>query len=216
MDKIVAPSLLSANFGQLNDDIEMVNRSQADWFHCDIMDGLFVPNLSFGFPVVEQIKRLAKKPLDVHLMIVDPDRYLERFKEAGADILTVHIEACPHLHRTLQKIKALGMKAGIALNPHTAVSQLEEIVADADMVLIMSVNPGFGGQKFIENSYAKISRLREIADKKHHNLIIEVDGGVDTANAAKLYAAGANALVAGNAIFKANKPEEVIAQLKAL
>ncbi len=216
MDKIVAPSLLSANFGQLNDDIEMVNRSQADWFHCDIMDGLFVPNLSFGFPVVEQIKRLAKKPLDVHLMIVDPDRYLERFKEAGADILTVHIEACPHLHRTLQKIKALGMKAGIALNPHTAVSQLEEIVADADMVLIMSVNPGFGGQKFIENSYAKIARLREMADKKHHNLIIEVDGGVDTANAAKLYAAGANALVAGNAIFKANKPEEVIAQLKAL
>ncbi|HUW07293.1 MAG TPA: ribulose-phosphate 3-epimerase [Williamwhitmania sp.] len=214
MDTIVAPSLLSANFGNLKDDIEMVNRSQADWFHCDIMDGLFVPNLSYGFPIIEQIKRLAKKPLDVHLMIVDPDRYLERFKEAGADILTVHIEACTHLHRTLQKIKALGMKAGIALNPHTAVSQLEEIVTDADLVLIMSVNPGFGGQKFIENSYAKIARLREMAEQKHHSLIIEVDGGVDTANAARLHSAGANALVAGNAIFKAKNPEEVIAKLK--
>lgn len=214
MDTIVAPSLLSANFGNLNDDIEMVNRSQADWFHCDIMDGLFVPNLSYGFPIIEQIKRLAKKPLDVHLMIVDPDRYLERFKEAGADILTVHIEACTHLHRTLQKIKALGMKAGIALNPHTAVSQLEEIVTDADLVLIMSVNPGFGGQKFIENSYSKIARLREMAEQKHHPLIIEVDGGVDIANAARLRSAGANALVAGNAIFKAKNPEEVIAKLK--
>lgn len=214
MDTIVAPSLLSANFGNLNDDIEMVNRSQADWFHCDIMDGLFVPNLSYGFPIIEQIKRLAKKPLDVHLMIVDPDRYLERFKEAGADILTVHIEACTHLHRTLQKIKALGMKAGIALNPHTPVSQLEEIVTDADLVLIMSVNPGFGGQKFIENSYAKIARLREMAEQKHHSLIIEVDGGVDIANAARLHSAGANALVAGNAIFKAKSPEEVIAKLK--
>jgi ribulose-phosphate 3-epimerase len=214
MEKIVAPSLLSANFGQLNVDIEMVNRSQADWFHCDIMDGLFVPNLSYGFPIIEQIKRLAKKPLDVHLMIVDPDRYLERFKESGADILTVHIEACTHLHRTIQKIKALGMKAGIALNPHTAISQLEDIIIDADMVLIMSVNPGFGGQKFIENSYEKISRLREMAERKHHNLIIEVDGGVDFANAAKLRSIGANALVAGNAIFKAQNPEEAIAMLK--
>jgi len=214
MERIIAPSLLSADFGNLNRDIEMINRSSADWFHCDIMDGQFVPNLSFGFPIVELVKKHAQKPLDVHLMIVEPDRYLERFKEAGADILTVHLEACTHLHRTLQRIKSLGMKAGIALNPHTAVSLLEEIVTEADMVLIMSVNPGFGGQKFIENSYAKISRLREMADRKNHTLIIQVDGGVDLSNAAKLYHAGANALVAGNAVFKAGKPEEVIAGLK--
>lgn len=192
----------------------MINRSQADWFHCDIMDGQFVPNLSFGFPIVEQVKKMAQKPLDVHLMIVEPDRYLDRFKEAGADILTVHYEACPHLHRTLQRIKLLGMKAGISLNPHTSVSLLDDIVAEADVVLIMSVNPGFGGQKFIENSYSKISRLREMAEKKNPNLIIQVDGGVDLSNAAKLFAAGANALVAGNAVFKANNPEEVIAGLK--
>jgi len=214
MERIIAPSLLSADFGNLNRDIEMINRSKADWFHCDIMDGQFVPNISFGFPIVEQVKKMAQKPLDVHLMIVEPDRYLDRFKEAGADILTVHIEACTHLHRTLQRIKLLGMKAGIALNPHTSVSLLEDIVAEADMVLIMSVNPGFGGQKFIENSYSKISRLREMAEKKNPSLIIQVDGGVDLSNAAKLYAAGANALVAGNAVFKANNPEEVIAGLK--
>ncbi len=214
MERIIAPSLLSADFGNLNRDIEMINRSQADWFHCDIMDGQFVPNLSFGFPIVEQVKKMAQKPLDVHLMIVEPDRYLDRFKEAGADILTVHYEACPHLHRTLQRIKLLGMKAGISLNPHTSVSLLDDIVAEADMVLIMSVNPGFGGQKFIENSYSKISRLREMAEKKNPNLIIQVDGGVDLSNAAKLFAAGANALVAGNAVFKANNPEEVIAGLK--
>jgi ribulose-phosphate 3-epimerase len=214
MERIIAPSLLSADFGNLNRDIEMINRSQADWFHCDIMDGQFVPNLSFGFPIVEQVKKMAQKPLDVHLMIVEPDRYLDRFKEAGADILTVHIEACPHLHRTLQRIKLLGMKAGISLNPHTSVSLLDDIVAEADMVLIMSVNPGFGGQRFIENSYSKISRLREMAEKRNPNLIIQVDGGVDLSNAAKLFAAGANALVAGNAVFKANNPEEVIAGLK--
>lgn len=214
MERIIAPSLLSAEFGNLNRDIEMINRSQADWFHCDIMDGQFVPNLSFGFPIVEQVKKMAQKPLDVHLMIVEPDRYLDRFKEAGADILTVHIEACPHLHRTLQRIKLLGLKAGISLNPHTSASLLDDIVAEADMVLIMSVNPGFGGQKFIENSYSKISRLREMAEKKNPNLIIQVDGGVDLSNAAKLFAAGANALVAGNAVFKANNPEEVIAGLK--
>lgn len=214
MERIIAPSLLSADFGNLNRDIEMINRSQADWFHCDIMDGQFVPNMSFGFPIIEQVKKMAQKPLDVHLMIVDPDRYLDRFKEAGADILTVHIEACTHLHRTLQRIKLLGMKAGISLNPHTAVSLLEDIVAEADMVLIMSVNPGFGGQKFIENSYSKISRLREMAEKKNPNLIIQVDGGVDLTNAARLYAAGANALVAGNAVFKASNPEEAIAGLK--
>ena len=214
MERIIAPSLLSADFGNLNRDIEMINRSQADWFHCDIMDGQFVPNMSFGFPIIEQVKKMAQKPLDVHLMIVDPDRYMDRFKEAGADILTVHIEACAHLHRTLQRIKLLGMKAGIALNPHTSVALLEDIVVDADMVLIMSVNPGFGGQKFIENSYSKISRLREMAEKKNPNLIIQVDGGVDLSNVAKLYAAGANALVAGNAVFKATNPEEVIAGLK--
>lgn len=214
MERIIAPSLLSADFGNLNRDIEMINRSKADWFHCDIMDGQFVPNLSFGFPIVEQVKKSAQKPLDVHLMIVEPDRYLDRFKEAGADILTVHYEACPHLHRTLQRIKQLGMKAGIALNPHTSVSLLEDIVAEADMVLIMSVNPGFGGQKFIENSYSKVSRLREMAEKKSPSLIIQVDGGVDLSNVAKLYTAGANALVAGNAVFKANNPEEVIAGLK--
>ncbi len=214
MERIIAPSLLSADFGNLNRDIEMINRSQADWFHCDIMDGQFVPNLSFGFPIVEQVKKMAQKPLDVHLMIVEPDRYLDRFKEAGADILTVHIEACPHLHRTLQRIKLLGLKAGISLNPHTSASLLDDIVAEADMVLIMSVNPGFGGQKFIENSYSKISRLREMAEKKNPNLIIQVDGGVDLSNAGKLFAAGANALVAGNAVFKANNPEEVIAGLK--
>ncbi len=214
MERIIAPSLLSADFGNLNRDIEMINRSQADWFHCDIMDGQFVPNISFGFPIVEQVKKMAQKPLDVHLMIVEPDRYLDRFKEAGADILTVHYEACTHLHRTLQRIKLLGMKAGISLNPHTSVSLLDDIVAEADMVLIMSVNPGFGGQKFIENSYSKISRLREMAEKKNPNLIIQVDGGVDLSNVAKLYAAGANALVAGNAIFKATNPEEVITGLK--
>jgi len=214
MERIIAPSLLSADFGNLNRDIEMINRSQADWFHCDIMDGQFVPNISFGFPIVEQVKKMAQKPLDVHLMIVEPDRYLDRFKEAGADILTVHYEACTHLHRTLQRIKLLGMKAGISLNPHTSVSLLDDIVAEADMVLIMSVNPGFGGQKFIENSYSKISRLREMAEKKNPNLIIQVDGGVDLSNVAKLYAAGANALVAGNAIFKASNPEEVITGLK--
>ena len=214
MERYISPSLLSADFGNLTRDIEMVNRSQADWFHCDIMDGQFVPNISFGFPVIEQVKKHAQKPLDVHLMIVEPDRYLDRFKEAGADILTVHMEACTHLHRTLQRIKSLGMKAGIALNPHTSVSVLDDIVAEADMVLIMSVNPGFGGQKFIENSYSKISRLREMAEKKNPNLIIQVDGGVDLSNVAKLYAAGANSLVAGNAVFKANNPEDVIAKLK--
>ena len=214
MERYISPSLLSADFGNLNRDIEMINRSKADWFHCDIMDGQFVPNMSFGFPVVEQVKKMAQKPLDVHLMIVEPDRYLDRFKEAGADILTVHVEACTHLHRTLQRIKLLGMKAGIALNPHTSVSILEDIVAEADMVLVMSVNPGFGGQKFIENSYSKISRLREMAEKKNPNLIIQVDGGVDLSNVAKLYAAGANSLVAGNAVFKASDPEAVIAGLK--
>ena len=214
MNHLVAPSLLSADFGNLNKDIEMVNASQADWFHLDIMDGVFVPNISFGFPVVKQIKKLAKKPLDVHLMIVDPDRYLERFKEYGADVLTVHYEACTHLHRTLSQIRALGMKSGVSINPHTSVELLDDILEDADLVLIMSVNPGFGGQKFIKNSIKKISRLKEMIVAKGCNTIIEVDGGVDTSNAATLYGAGADVLVAGNAVFGASNPIEVIDKLK--
>lgn len=214
MNHLVAPSLLSADFGNLNRDIEMVNASQADWFHLDIMDGVFVPNISFGFPVVAQVKRLAKKPLDVHLMITDPNRYLERFKEAGANILTVHYEACTHLHRTLSQIRNLGMKAGVSVNPHTPVELLSEILGEADLVLIMSVNPGFGGQKFIAKSYGKIERLREMIDSQNLNTLIEVDGGVDTNNASQLYKAGANVLVAGNAVFKAENPVSVIESLK--
>jgi ribulose-phosphate 3-epimerase len=192
----------------------MVNQSEADWFHLDIMDGVFVPNMSYGFPVVEHIAKLAKKPLDVHLMIVDPDRYLERFKDAGANILTVHWEACTHLHRTIAEIKRLGMQAGVSLNPHTPVELLNEILPDLDMVLIMSVNPGFGGQSFIENSISKIERLRKMIDDKGCNTLIEVDGGVGPHNAGKLYQAGANVLVAGNAVFKADKPTEAIIAIK--
>ena len=214
MIKYIAPSLLSADFNNLSRDIEMVNRSEADWFHLDIMDGVFVPNMSYGFPVVEHIAKLAKKPLDVHLMIVDPDRYLERFKDAGANILTVHWEACIHLHRTIAEIKRLGMQAGVSLNPHTPVELLNEILPDLDMVLIMSVNPGFGGQSFIENSISKIERLRKMIDEKGCNTLIEVDGGVGTHNAGKLYQAGANVLVAGNAVFKAENPTEAIKIIK--
>ncbi|NOU19705.1 MAG: ribulose-phosphate 3-epimerase [Bacteroidales bacterium] len=214
MNHLVAPSLLSADFGNLNRDIEMINASQADWFHLDIMDGVFVPNISFGFPVVTQVKKLAKKPLDVHLMIIEPDRYLEKFKEAGADILTVHYEACTHLHRTLSQIRNLGMKAGVSVNPHTPVELLSEILGEADLVLIMSVNPGFGGQKFIANSYRKIERLREMIDSQNLNTLIEVDGGVDANNASQLYKAGANVLVAGNAVFKAENPISMITLLK--
>lgn len=214
MNRLVAPSLLSADFGNLNKDIEMVNTSQADWFHLDIMDGVFVPNISFGFPVVAQVKKMAKKPLDVHLMIVDPDRYLEKFKEAGADILTVHYEACNHLHRTLNQIRALGMKAGVSINPHTSVELLADIIEEADLVLIMSVNPGFGGQKFIKNSIQKISRLKEMIAAKGCKTLIEVDGGVDATNAATLYNAGADVLVAGNAVFKAENPAKAIEAIK--
>ncbi|MDD3568164.1 MAG: ribulose-phosphate 3-epimerase [Bacteroidales bacterium] len=214
MIKYIAPSLLSADFNNLSRDIEMVNHSEADWFHLDIMDGVFVPNMSYGFPVVEHIAKLAKKPLDVHLMIVDPDRYLERFKDAGANILTVHWEACIHLHRTIAEIKRLGMQAGVSLNPHTPVELLNEILPDLDMVLIMSVNPGFGGQSFIENSISKIERLRKMIDEKGCNTLIEVDGGVGTHNAGKLYQAGANVLVAGNAVFKAENPTEAIKIIK--
>ncbi len=214
MVKYIAPSLLSADFNNLGRDIEMVNCSEADWFHLDIMDGVFVPNMSYGFPVVEHIAKLAKKPLDVHLMIVDPDRYLERFKDAGANILTVHWEACTHLHRTIAEIKRLGMQAGVSLNPHTPVELLSDILPELDMVLIMSVNPGFGGQSFIDNSFVKIKKLRKMIDEKGCNTLVEVDGGVGPHNAGKLYQAGANVLVAGNAVFKAENPNEAIKAIK--
>lgn len=211
---IIAPSLLAADFTKLGEEIEMINRSEADWLHVDVMDGVFVPNISFGEPVMKPLKKICKKPFDVHLMVIDPDRYLQYFKECGADILTVHYEACTHLHRTIGAIKELGMKAAVSLNPHTSVSLLEDVLPELDMVLIMSVNPGFGGQKFIENTYEKVRKLRAMADQVNPNLIIEVDGGVNLENAPKLVAVGANALVAGNAVFKAENPEAVIARLK--
>lgn len=216
MKHLIAPSILSADFGNLQRDIEMINNSNADWFHVDVMDGVFVPNISFGFPVMASLKKHAKKPLDVHLMIVDPDRYLEAFKNAGADVLTVHIEACTHLHRTVHAIKQLGMKAGVALNPHTSVQLLQDIIADIDLVCLMSVNPGFGGQKFIENTYQKVKTLRAMADATNPNLYIEIDGGVGVQNAAALVKAGANVLVAGNAVFAASNPVETISELKNL
>ncbi|NVN95744.1 MAG: ribulose-phosphate 3-epimerase [Bacteroidetes bacterium] len=210
MKKFVAPSLLSADFACLEKDIEMINQSQAGWFHIDVMDGVFVPNISFGPPVIKHIKKIAQKPLDVHLMIINPDRYFEVFKEAGADILTIHYEASPHLHRSVSAIKNLGMKAGVVLNPHTSVALLENIIIDVDLILLMSVNPGFGGQKFIENTYYKIFQLKEMIEKRNPDCLIEIDGGVDTINAAKLYQAGADVLVAGNSIFTSNNPIETI------
>ena len=213
---IIAPSVLSADFANLQRDCEMLNQSAADWFHVDIMDGVFVPNISFGFPVVKAIKKHATKPLDVHLMIVDPDRYIKTFADAGADILSVHIEACNHLHRTLQYIKAEGMQAGVAVNPHTSINQLEDIVADADLFCLMSVNPGFGGQRFIENTYRKIDKLRNLIEQSGSKALIEIDGGVDGNNAAKLIAAGAHVLVAGNYVFSAPEPLQVIESLKAI
>ena len=214
MEHLVAPSMLSADFANLASDIELVNNSQADWFHLDIMDGMFVPNISFGFPVIERIKALATKPLDVHLMIVDPDRYLERFRDTGADWLTVHYEACTHLNRTLSRIKELGMKAGVSVNPHTPVELLVDILEYADLVLIMSVNPGFGGQKFIPNSIGRIRRLRKLIDSNGLKTLIEVDGGVGPNNAKQIYDAGANVLVAGNAIFKADNPLKAIEMIR--
>lgn len=211
---LVAPSILAADFGNLAKDIEMVNQSQAEWFHLDVMDGVFVPNISYGMPIIEKINSLTDKVLDVHLMIVDPDRYITAFKEVGADILTVHYEACTHLHRTIQAIKAEGMKAGVALNPHTPVSVLEDVINDLDLVLIMSVNPGFGGQKFIENTYGKVKKLKKMITDAKADVIIEIDGGVSTANATLLVEAGADALVAGSAVFKAENPTAYIEQLK--
>ena len=213
---LIAPSVLSADFGNLQRDIEVINSSKADWFHIDIMDGVFVPNISFGFPVMKAIKKHSKKPMDVHLMIVDPDRYIQDFKEAGADILTVHYEACTHLHRTVQAIKAAGMKAGVALNPHTPVSSLTDIIEDLDLVLIMSVNPGFGGQKFIRNSLLKVQQVKMLADEKNLDLIIEVDGGVGLGNAKQLVECGATALVAGNAVFGSDDVLGTIEKLKNL
>lgn len=208
--------MLSANFLHLENDIEMINNSQADWFHLDVMDGMFVPNISFGPMIIGQMAKKAKKTLDTHLMIEDPDRYILDFKNAGTDYLTVHYEACRHLHRSVQAIKKEGLKAGVSLNPHTPVSVLEDIIADVDLVLIMSVNPGFGGQKFIENSYAKIEKLNNLISQKNSQALIEVDGGVNLENAPKLVAAGADVLVAGNAIFKTENPTETIRKMKNL
>lgn len=214
MNHLVSPSLLAADFLNLGKDVRMLNRSHADWIHCDIMDGMFVPNISFGLPVVEHIKKIAEKPLDVHLMIMDPDRYLSRFRDAGADILTVQYEACTHLHRTVSEIRRLGMKAGVAINPHTPVSLLQNILPCIDMVLIMTVNPGFGGQSFIGESFVKIRELSEMIGRGGYNVMIQVDGGVDTGNARELVEAGVNVLVAGNAVFASPDPEEAIRKLK--
>ena len=213
---LIAPSILAADFANLQRDIEMINNSEADWFHIDIMDGVFVPNISFGMPVLEAISKHAKKTIDVHLMIVDPDRYVTTFANLGADILTVHYEACTHLHRTLQAIKAEGMKAGVALNPHTNIDLLEDVINDIDMVCIMSVNPGFGGQSFIENTYSKIEKLKALINRKNASTLIEIDGGVTDKNAAQLVKAGADVLVAGNFVFKAANTIQVIHDLKLL
>ena len=213
---LVAPSVLSADFANLQRDIEMINNSEADWFHIDIMDGVFVPNISFGMPVLEAITRHAKKTIDVHLMIVNPDQYIKTFAQLDATNLTVHIEACTHLHRTLQAIKAEGMKAGIAVNPHTNVSLLEDVIKDVDVVCLMSVNPGFGGQSFIERTYDKVKQLKEIITRNGASTLIEIDGGVSDKNAVQLVEAGADVLVAGNYVFRAEDPVATIASLKKL
>tara|TARA_B100000963_G_C22537906_1_gene630729 strand:- start:483 stop:1154 length:672 start_codon:yes stop_codon:yes gene_type:complete len=216
MNHKIAPSVLAADFANIQRDSEMINNSEADWFHIDIMDGVFVPNISFGFPVMKAIKQYATKPMDVHLMIVDPDRYITAFKKAGADILTVHYEACNHLHRTVQAIKAEGMKAGVALNPHTPVQVLKDVIEEIDLVCVMSVNPGFGGQKFIRNTFNKVRDLKVMMEACDSNALIEIDGGVGTDNAKLLVDCGADVLVAGSSIFKAQNPVETISQLKKL
>ncbi|HPY81767.1 MAG: ribulose-phosphate 3-epimerase [Bacteroidales bacterium] len=211
---IISPSLLSADFAFLKQEIDFINSSAADWFHLDIMDGVFVPNISFGLPLVETIKKYAKKPLDIHLMITNPDLYIERFKNAGADWLTVHIEACTHAHRTIHAIKKLGIKAGISLNPHTPINSIENIITDVDMVLIMSVNPGFGGQSFIPQSIQKIKELKKLIQKTNSQALIQVDGGIDTTNAKQIVAAGADVLVAGNSIFTSSDRNATVQFLK--
>jgi ribulose-phosphate 3-epimerase len=213
---LIAPSVLAADFANLQRDIEMINNSEADWFHIDIMDGVFVPNISFGMPVLEAISKHAKKTIDVHLMIVNPDQYIKTFAQLGSTILTVHYEACTHLHRTLQAIKAEGMKAGVALNPHTNIDLLEDVINDIDMVCLMSVNPGFGGQSFIENTYSKIEKLKALITRKNASTLIEIDGGVTDKNAVQLVNAGADVLVAGSFVFKAENPIETIKRLKSI
>jgi ribulose-phosphate 3-epimerase len=215
-NRLIAPSVLAADFGNLQRDIEMINKSEADWFHIDIMDGVFVPNISYGMPVLEAINKHAKKTIDVHLMIVDPDRYITDFAALGATNLSVHYEACTHLHRTLQAIKAEGMKAGVAINPHTSVDLLEDVINDIDLVCLMSVNPGFGGQSFIENTFQKVKKLKEIIERNNAPTLIEVDGGVTDKNAAQLVEAGADVLVAGSFVFKAENPTQTIKELKDL
>lgn len=213
---LIAPSMLAADFANLQRDIEMINKSDADWFHIDIMDGVFVPNISFGMPVLEVIAHHAQKTIDVHLMIVDPDRYIKTFASLGANILTVHYEACPHLHRTLQAIKAEGMRAGVALNPHSNIDLLEDVINDVDMVCLMSVNPGFGGQSFIENTFSKIKKLKALIERKNAKTLIEIDGGVTDKNALQLVQSGADVLVAGNFVFKSENPTQTILDLKKL
>jgi ribulose-phosphate 3-epimerase len=213
---IIAPSILASDFANLEREIKMINDSEADWIHVDIMDGVFVPNISMGLPVVEAVNRHAKKPLDVHLMIVQPERYVEAFHKAGAQVISVHVEACPHLHRNIQQIKALGIKAGVAINPHTSISELENIIADIDVVCVMSVNPGFGAQKFIENTYRKVRDLKDMIVKSGSKCLIEIDGGVNQQNAKPLLDAGADVLVAGNFVFTAADPKSVIRGLRAI